>query len=77
MKTKDHIVRALLLCATEQCQVLNCPYWGKSNCHDLLMLDAADAIVRLIRDNKDLAGTLEKQKLSSVYGEVHHAEQTD
>ena len=77
MKTKDQIVRALILCATDHCDYCNCPYSGKSNCHDILMLDAADSIVRLIKDNRDLAMCLEKQKLNSVYGEVHHAEQTD
>jgi len=77
MKTKDHILRALILCATDQCNVYTCPYGGMQNCHDLLCLDAADCIVRLIRDNKELAGCIEKQKLNSIYGEVHHAEQTD
>ncbi len=77
MKTKDQIVRALILCATDHCEYFNCPYYGKGNCHDLLMLDAADSIVRLTRDNRELAGCLEKQKLNSVYGEVHNAEQTD
>lgn len=77
MKTKDQIVRALILCATDHCEYHACPYYGEYNCHDLLMLSAADSIVRLIRDNRDLAGCLEKQKLNSIYGEVHHAEQTD
>lgn len=76
MITKDRIIRALIACATDHCEYLTCPYYGKVNCHDLLILDAADSIVRLIRDNKELVSTLEKQKLNSVYGEVHHAEQS-
>jgi len=77
MKTKDNIVRALFLCATDQCNVYTCPYGGMDDCHDMLCLDAADAIVRLTRDNKELVGSIKKQKLDTVYGEVHHAEQTD
>ena len=77
MISKDRIIRALVSCATDNCGYQSCPYYGKGNCHDLLMLDAADSIVRLLKDNRDLAGCLEKQKLNSIYGEVHHAEQTD
>ena len=77
MRTKDQILRALFLCATDQCNVYRCPYGGMDNCHDMLCLDAADAIVRLTRDNKELAGSIKKQKLNSIYGEVHNAEQAD
>ena len=71
---KEKIVATLLACAAERCECYSCPYHEKRNCYDLLMLDAADCITRMIKDNRTMAMELQKQKLSSVYGEVRNAE---
>lgn len=77
MMTKDQIVTALITCATKHCADRSCPYYESHKCYDILMLDAADCILLLLRDNMDLSARLEKQKLISDMEANHHAEQTD
>lgn len=81
---KGQIVSALMTCTSGTCARDNCPYWGKVDCTDKLMIDAAECIIRLYKDALMWAGKAKeneiltaKAKISSVYGEMHNAEENN
>lgn len=81
---KGQIVSALMACASNTCSKETCPYWGPGDCTDKLMIDAAECIVRLFKDNMNLAAEVRevkisrtKAKLNSLYGEMHNADEND
>lgn len=81
---KGQIVSALMTCTSGTCARDNCPYWGEVDCADKLMVDAAECIIRLYKDvhrwaskAKENEISMAKAELSSVNGEMHHAEESD